>query len=359
MATTMKTSLKNNSSFMRERAYVWGEDGTRFITHQLDAVLEVKRIVETMGRLMASRKTPFGVVTKHGREWVEKTELGDSILLCLKSGLREIDEHFPAHRHSPLFTLFKRFLGPFMFLGGKVWPEDVPRLNAAVAKIRAFAKGEALGRRLGNLKRAERENAKSCKRLLKALRARYSKLLVVRLDLEYFSNFCPGSGFRGQAMTLKDAQAHRDRFLDHLRKGAYAEHLAGYIWKMEYGLEKGHHFHMAIFFDGQRVSRDIVLGDLLGRYWQEKVTASKGMFFNCNKKKDAYDRCGIGMVNRGDDEKWTCLEDALRYLTKVDLYLRFRPDGRARTFGLGGPYGGVKAGPTLAPSLGLGVKASA
>ncbi|WP_204316489.1 hypothetical protein, partial [Stenotrophomonas maltophilia] len=77
-----------------------------------------------------------------------------------------IDEHFPAHRHSPLFTLFKRFLGPFILLGGKAWPEEVPRLNAAVAKIRAFARGGALGRRLDNLKRAERENAKSCKRLL-------------------------------------------------------------------------------------------------------------------------------------------------------------------------------------------------
>lgn len=344
---------------MSERAYVRGEDGSIIITHQLTAVLDVKRIVEMMGRLMASRNPPFGILTKCGRQWVERTELGNSILLCLKADLQEIEDHFPAHRHSPLFTLFKRFLGPFKFLGGKAWPQDVPLLNAAVAKIRAFAKGEALGRRLDNLKRAERENAKSCKGLLKTLRTRYSKLLVVRLDLEYFSNFCPGNGFRGQTMSLKEVQAHRDRFLDYLRKGPYSKHLAGYIWKMEYGLEKGHHFHMAIFFDGQQVSRDITLGDLLGRYWQEKVTASKGMFFNCNKKKEAYDRCGIGMVNRTDDEKWACLEDALRYLTKVDLYLRFRPERRARTFGVGGPYGGIKAGPALAPSLGLETKASA
>lgn len=351
--------MKSSSSLMRERAYVWGEDGTLFITHQLDAVLDVKRIVEMMGRLMAGRKPPFEVTTKHGRQWVEKTELGSSILLCLKSGLREIDEHFPAHRHSPLYTLFKRFLGPFTHLGGRAWPENVPHLNAAVAKIRAFAKGHALGRRLDNLKRAERENAKSCKRLLKDLRARYSKLLVVRLDLEYFSNFCPGSGFRGQAMTLKEVQAHRDHFLDHLRKGRYAKHLAGYMWKMEYGLEKGHHFHVAIFFDGQRVSRDIILGDLLGRYWQETVTSSKGMFFNCNKKKEAYESCGIGMVNRGDDEKWIAVEGTLRYLTKVDLYLRFRPERRARTFGIGGPYGGVAPCTPLAPSVGLTVRASA
>ncbi|MDQ1107268.1 hypothetical protein QE424_000427 [Stenotrophomonas rhizophila] len=351
--------MKNNSTFMRERAHVWSEDGTLFVTHQLTAVLEIKRIVDMMGKLMAGKKPPFRVYWKHGRQWVQKTPLGDSILLCLKSGLQEIDEHFPKHRHSPLFTLFKRFLGPFGSMGDRAWPEDVPLLNAAVAKIRAFAKGEALGRRLNNLKRAERENARSSKRLLQALRARYSKLLVVRLDLEYFSNFCPGSGFKGQAMTLKQVQAHRDRFLDYLRKGPYAEHLAGYMWKLEYGLEKGHHYHMAIFFNGQHVARDIILADLLGRYWQEKVTGSKGMFFNCNKKKEAYERCGIGMVGRGDDVKWSHLEQALRYLTKVDLYLRFRPEGRARTFGTGGPYGGVEPSVALAASLGLRVRASA
>lgn len=350
--------MKNSSTFLRERAYVWGEDGTRLITHQLTAVLDVKRIVDMMGKLMAGRKPAFRVYSKFGRHWVEKTPLGETILLCLKSGLEEIEEHFPAHRHSPLYTLFKRFLGPFAYMGGRAWPENVPMLNAAVAKIRAFAKGKALGRRMDNLKRAERENAKSCKRLLRMMRDRYSKLLVLRLDLEYFSEFCPGSGFRGQAMTLKQAQAHRDRFLDYLRKGPYATHLAGYMWKLEYGLEKGHHFHMAIFFDGQRVVRDIILADILGKYWQETVTGSKGMFFNCNKKKEAYERCGIGMVNRGDDEKWSALADALRYLTKVDLYLRFRPDGRARTFGTGGPYGGVASGPGLAPSVGLKIKVS-
>lgn len=344
--------MKNNSTFLCERTYVWGEDGTRFITHQLTAVLDVKRIVDMMGKLMAGSKPAFRVYSKHGRQWVDRTPLGETILLCLKSGLQEIDEHFPAHRHSPLYTLFKRFLGPFVHLGGRAWPVDVPMLNAAVAKIRAFAKGKALGRRMDNLKRAERENAKSCKRLLQMMRARYSKLLVVRLDLEYFSEFCPGSGFRGQAMTLKQAQAHRDRFLDYLRKGPYASHLAGYVWKLEYGLEKGHHFHLAIFFDGQRVARDITIGDILGQYWQEKVTDSKGMFFNCNKKKEAYERCGIGMVNRGDDEKWSALVGALRYLTKVDLYLRFRPEVRARTFGTGGPYGGVEPITCLAPAVG-------
>lgn len=340
-------------NFIVDRAYIWGESDVRFITCQQNAAGALRRIVEMMGRLMASKGDEFSAHDKDGRQWVEKTKLGAEILACLRCDLSLIKHHYPDHRLSPLYTLFRRFLSPLYICANKFWPAHVPILNAAVAKVRAFAKGEALGRRLGNLKRAERQNAKSCKTLLDKLRARYSKLLVVRLDLGYISNYCPSSGFRGQAMTLKEVQAHRDQFLADLRKGRCAGYLAGYIWKMEYALEKGYHFHMAIFFDGQHRSGDIVLGDMMGRHWKEKVTDSKGMFFNCNKKKEEYARCGIGMINRFDDDKWEASKDALRYLTKADLYLRFMPEGRARTFGTGGAYGGViNAKPMNPPSGG-------
>jgi hypothetical protein len=262
----------------------------------------------------------------------------------MQADIRAIDAQFPSHRHSPFYTLYKRYIGglqPYI-VRDRLFPEDVPLLNKAVSKIRAFAKSPSLQKRLKNLKRCERENASTCRNLLSELRKRYSKLLVVRLDLEYFSEFCPGASFKGQPMQLKEVQQNRDDFLTLLRKGPLSEHLAGYIWKMEYGFEKGHHFHFALFFDGQAVCKDISIGDWLGNLWKQEITKGKGMFFNCNKKKETYRRCGIGMVSRGDNEKWSALEDAVRYLTKVDLYLRFRTPGRTRTFGTGGPYGGVQ-----------------
>lgn len=329
---------------MHERAFVWGEDGTRFITHQLDTTFDVKRIVETMGKLMRSKGDEFSVHHAYGRDWVEKTQLGELILLCIKSDFRAIDEQFPRHRQSPLFTIFKRFFKPFGYTGGRPWPELVPFLNAAVVKARAFSKGPAVGERLKNLKRCERENAGACSELLTELHRRYSKLLTVRVDFGYYSSHCPGVGFRGQVMTLEQIKAHRNKLLAHIRKGPGAKHLAGYMWKLEYGLEKGYHLHFALFYDGQKASQDIVRGDALGKFWKEKVTDGKGMFFNCNKKKADYERCGIGMAARSDREKWAALKDAMRYLTKVDLYLRFLTDGRSRTFGIGGPYGGI--GPT-------------
>lgn len=328
-------------SFICSRAYVWDEGGRLVVTNQKNAAGSVRRIVEMMSRLLTSKGDEFSVRQGEGRKWIEKTKLGDEILVCLKFDLSLVSVHFPSHRISPLFTLFKRFFGRLRVNSRRLQPSCVFDLNKAVEKVRHFAKGGALGKRLGNLKRAERQNASSCKFFMNKLRSRYSKLLAVRLDLGYISEFCPGGGIIGKEITLQEAQVHRDKFFRELRKGRIAGYLAGYIWKVEYALEKGYHFHVAIFFDGQHRCSDIILGDIVGKYWKEVVTDSKGMYFNCNKRKEDYARCGIGMVNRSDEEKWSALGDAVRYLTKVDLYLRFIPSGNARTFGVGGPYGGV------------------
>lgn len=136
---------------------------------------------------------------------------------------------------------------------------------------------------------------------------------------------------------------HRDAFVAFLRNGPYSKHLAGYIWRLECGFEKGSHFHMAIFFDGQALAKDITIADALGHYWKTRASGGQGMYFSCNKNKEAYERCGIGMVARNDDTTWSNVEEAMFYLTKQDYYLRFRPAKGVRTFGCGGPYGGVQS----------------
>lgn len=327
--------MNNPNRVMEERAYVWDESGTMLITHQLTAVLDIKRIIRVMEKIMRSSSKLFEIVEARNRTYVKSSDLGKQFLVCVKSDTDAIVRQFPAHRHSPLFLLFKRYTAPIRFIGERAYLEHVEALNQAVAKMRAYKKGEALGRRLDNLRRSERGNGRSCSMLLQALRDQYSKVLAIRLDLEYFSSYNRANGYESQAISLRDAQQHRDAFIAYLRKGPLSKHLIGYAWKLEYGFEKGYHYHFAVFFDGQKVCKDISIGDWLGNHWRQVVTAGKGMFFNCNKKKEAYTRCGVGMICRTDEEKWQALKDAIRYLTKVDLYLRFRGPGRTRTFGIG------------------------
>ncbi len=333
--------IAGNSVSITRRTYLWDEYGRPVITSEQSAIYAVKKIVDMMGRLMRSKGDLFKVSSTG---LVLQDDLAQQFRTCLKADLAKIARHFPAHRHSPLFTIFKRFSAPVRFkCSGRLIAEDVAPLNAAVAKMRAFTKGAALGTALANMRRAERKNRSSTRELLHQLRQGYSKLLIIRLDLGYFSKILTDLGFCAQDLPISEVQRHRDAFVTYLRNGPYSKDLAGYIWRLEYGLEKGSHFHMAIFFDGQELAKDITIADALGHYWKNFVTGGNGMYFSCNKNKEAYERCGIGMVARNDDMAWANVEEAMFYLTKQDYYLRFRPAKGTRTFGSGGPYGGVQS----------------
>lgn len=328
------------SSDMQRRAYLWREDGTRLITHQQTATLAVKQIVDMMGKLMRSRAPLFEVVRDGGRSYTKCTALGTNFLMCVNADLGRVSEFFSAHRHSPYYILFKRFAAPLSLLctGKRLYSQDVDRVNAAIEKMRAFGKGDALGRAMRNLKRCEQENNRSTRKLLANLRDGYSKTLVLRLDLGYYSSTLEAGHISALDISLKDAQQHRNKLLTYLRKGPLSKHLSGYVWRLEYGLQKGHHYHLAIFYDGQKLAKDIRIADIIGSYWHHNVTEGKGMFFSCNKNKEEYERCGIGMVDRTDSDKWHAVQEAVGYLSKQDMYLRFRPGPRIRTFGVGGPY---------------------
>lgn len=328
---------------MRNWSVIWNKSGERLLTTQYDYLDTVGEIVDTMAKVAIGKEKLFFKHSEGKRVVAKATVLGGRVLNCLKVDLQLLAHQLPQHRVSPLFTIFKRYASS-VWHGNRVLNlGTVDVLNQMVDKLRALAKGEAVTRRLGNLKRAERENARRVKDLLAQLRrSGGSKLLVLRLDLEYYSVWGPRNAFEGQEISFEEATEHRDRFLEYLRKGPFSEHLKAYIWKLEYGLEKGYHFHWAIFLDGQKVREDITIGDLMGEHWKSAVTDGKGMFFNVNRKKGDFTEPGIGMLARGDDTMWKAAGKALRYLTKVDLYVRFLAPDRSRTFGAGGVYKPVK-----------------
>jgi hypothetical protein len=322
---------------LRDWSLIWLEDGSRCITRQLNCGQDVKRVVETVAKVLRSKEVLFTTYQHGGRTCVHATRLGRAFFECTQVDTAEIDRQYPKHRFNPMYTIFKRYCPNLWDGGTHIRVSMVDDLNLAVQRIREFGKGAALPKRLANLQRSERANARAARERLVKIRRAYSKVLAIRLDLEYYSKHGPGQGFHAQAVTMEQAQAHRDKFLVCLRRGPFAEHLAGYIWKMEFAFEKGCHFHFAILLDGQKVCKDITIADLLGEQWKA-ITGRKGMYFNCNRKKEAYAECGIGMLSRGDDVMWGNLERATRYMTKIDYYIRFEVPEGSRTFGSGGPY---------------------
>lgn len=106
------------------------------------------------------------------------------------------------------------------------------------------------------------------------------------------------------------------------------------LWSLEYGSERGFHYHVFLFFDGSKVRDDVYLAWEIGQYW-ESLTKSCGSYWNCNQHKDEYSQCGIGEVHFSDVEKIQYLKQAAAYLVKVDHYVRILTPDNGRTFGRG------------------------
>ena len=155
---------------------------------------------------------------------------------------------------------------------------------------------------------------------------RCSKVLVVRFDVGFRQGVDqPGLCVMGESIgpqskigltTMSDYLTDFKKSFDKL----YRKDCLGFIFKMEYGLEKGHHAHVIFFLNGHRRQRDIYISRELGELWVEKVTGGRGIYWNCNSRKYVYPQCGIGMIERTDHEKREILKKkVLTYLVKHDL----------------------------------------
>ena len=154
----------------------------------------------------------------------------------------------------------------------------------------------------------------------------HSKLLTVRVDLGYRKE---------HAETLELADIKRDikRMFDNRRSNSIFEHQVGYICKFEHTPEKGPHAHAAFFFDGQQVQKDIYRADAVGKYWNGQITEGKGVYHNCNRDKEKYQHCGIGMIEHSDIEKRRNLLDfVVPYMLKSEQSIDdIRQSGREKS----------------------------
>jgi len=149
---------------------------------------------------------------------------------------------------------------------------------------------------------------------LNALQEKYSKILVIRLDLSYKKPFC-------NDITLEEATIDLKKLLNNRRNNkTIFEHNIGYIVKKEFGFDLRIHFHVFFFFNGQEVQKGSFRADQIGKYWNEKITKDKGTYYNCNRNK--YPEHGIGMLIHTDKQKRAYLDNAISYLCKEEQHIK-------------------------------------
>lgn len=231
--------------------------------------------------------------------------------------------------------------------------------KSILEKLKAELKSDKFRKTIDRKRKSISKNKQSLLRYIKALFAYRSQLLVLRIDLGYqktkgiyylapytykkidLSCYPYSKNYfrRKRSLKLKGiaAREQRDLLIKKLNK-KYKKNLVGYVWKLEYGEEKGFHLHMIFFLDGSKHQEDISITQSIGELWKNDITHGNGVYWNCNadkKKFEKNNRIATGKVNYNDHRKKENLEIMALYLIKPDYFIKtVLPDG-ARTFGKG------------------------
>lgn len=220
--------------------------------------------------------------------------------------------------------------------------ECISRLNRFVAAVSERVTGSLFRREVSAHMRAVNKNYSGLLNYIDSLFARHSRLLVLRIDFSYGK----GNNDMEECSEVDDRMdmlssvsdrisRHRTELVSYLKNKCPNLGMVGFVWKLEYGREKGHHYHMMFFLDGAKVRKDVVIARWIGEVWNNIITEGLGVYYNCNGCKSKYRFCGVGMIRHGDEEMISNLKRAAIYLTKVDCYISAYVPGNKRTFGKG------------------------
>ncbi|MCR6737290.1 inovirus Gp2 family protein [Aeromonas dhakensis] len=249
---------------------------------------------------------------------------------AFQKAMNAVTRHYYHYREAksahPSVELFLRYFYPYREI--HVDRQLSPELEDVIEEFLEELDMPLHQKRLRNLKRSEARNSTSVHNYINRLFRLHSKLLVVRVDVHY------GDEIK-DTITIEEAIDNRDAYLRAVKRRY--RNLLGYVWKLEYGVARGYHYHMAFIFNGNKVQGDISLGRQLGEGWKS-LSREPRTYYNCNADRDKYEEWGtygIGMVRCDDSEKrHLLLHKALSYLLKFDeallaeMHERFRSVGK-------------------------------
>ncbi|MFL1559263.1 inovirus-type Gp2 protein [Pseudomonas sp. O11] len=314
---------------------------TYFITDHGAHSADLRRIVNVVESVVKYGKPLFLPNRKTVRKGVRVTTLEMEVLSIIGIDPTIIKGLYPRHQFNPVVSAFFKFekgladqISDRSY--GSLSKEDNAILHGFVDDLVAEVKAESVQAKLTGFKRAANKAYKGLGDLIESLFDRYSRLLVIRLDLGYRNEYCTPTGLLG--VSYEESKKHREDLLKYFRT-KMSPSIVGYAWKLEYGLAKTYHYHFLLFFDGATSRQDIVIAQAVGEYWSSCVTGGKGIYHNCNNNKADYKArgiLGIGMVSHDDLDLRNGLKTAAAYLTKVDVFVRMMISGGGRCFGKSG-----------------------
>lgn len=273
----------------------------------------------------------------------EFNKLGEKMSECLRLNIQAIREEFPLHRFNPFVELFLRvadkrnlfdYTNDFNYQQRYETARLADVLNAVVQDIRVEGNSASFKKKVSDFKRSPNKNYRELRRYIDAMFERYSRLLIIRIDLSYLKPV-QWPAVTHNVVTAAEVKQHWRKMQRALKEKLLKDSLVGFAYKIEYGLKKGFHIHALLMLDGSKVREDVTIAQLVGQHWRDKVTEGQGLYFNCNAFKGSYKDCGIGMISHDQAEARYGLEKAAMYLTKVDYYIAMAAPELGKVFGKG------------------------
>lgn len=175
-------------------------------------------------------------------------------------------------------------------------------INALKQDLNAYQAGYSIQKYCYN-----QDQMDSMQDLIDAAFKRYSKLLVLRIDLRYQDDV---------PVSYEQAKSDIQRFMDSRRFNTLFDDVVGFAYKLERGVN--FHFHTLWLVNGHKHHKDAYFAQCIADRWS-RMTEGQGVAYICNYDKQRYQHCGIGMVHRANTVKRDHLLQAASYLCKKDL----------------------------------------
>lgn len=193
--------------------------------------------------------------------------------------------------------------------------------NTLVARLRQECRSQEIKKKVRERRKEAYKRFVEYSRYVDALFAVCARLVVLRIDLYYKKDYCNQINAQGAVTDL-------NHLLENNRCNSLFRRRLGYIAKLEYGVEKGIHFHLVFFFDGSQRhgAKDSYFVQQIGEYWVKVITKNRGDYWNVNARRHEFEKkgiCGIGEINSHETALISNLKErVVGYLCKSSQFIR-------------------------------------
>lgn len=142
---------------------------------------------------------------------------------------------------------------------------------------------------------------------LQLLRENYSKILPIRVDLYYRENTRLHEEVNNTYSTL-DVRSFAEKMNS-------VNGVIGYNWVKEVGENRGVHFHVMLYVNGQRHQSPVKFIDTAFEVW-ESITENEGYVHVCEPDDSRYRVKALRMIQHWDDNAGRALRYVLDYFAK-------------------------------------------